>query len=125
MRKKREISQLFEIDVRRDVHKKPTQQLGAFLRLIGISLNNTGTRKENGKKVYEYRVGKKSLRRMEEVVATRTPENREQWRQERDTTTEGTLFTEEEKLKIPRTYKSSMYTPRPTPITVLEWDEVD
>jgi hypothetical protein len=44
------------IEVRRDAQNKPVQQLGRILRLLGLKLEPLDTKKQGGKKTYQYRL---------------------------------------------------------------------
>jgi hypothetical protein len=59
------------IQVQADVKKKPVQQLGRILRLIGVELERVSSRKEGGRKVYYYRIDCASLERMTKLVEAR------------------------------------------------------
>jgi hypothetical protein len=71
MEKKSHIENLLGIEVRKDVERKPVQQLGAVLRLIGLGLDDAGTVKRDGDKIYRYRLDPEALAQMRRVCMAR------------------------------------------------------
>ena len=59
------------IEVRRDAQNKPVQQLGRILRLLGLKLEPSDTKKQEGQKTYQYRLEPKSLASMKAIVQAR------------------------------------------------------
>jgi len=49
------------INTSQDVASKPVQHLGKLLKAVGLELCRTGTRMENGKKIYRYRLNTELL----------------------------------------------------------------
>ncbi len=68
------LSQLFKMDLRRDLDSKPMTQLGQLLRLVGLGTKFEGSPKVNGEKLYIYTLDPEKLQRMNEVV-TRIKDN--------------------------------------------------
>ena len=68
---KQQIETQTDLDVRSDIREKPTQMLGAILRLAGLRLKRTTTIKIGGRKIYRYRLDDARLRLMQEVRARR------------------------------------------------------
>jgi hypothetical protein len=68
---KQQIETQTDLDVRSDIRKKPTQMLGAILRLTGLRLKRTKAIKIGGRKIYRYRLDEGRLRLMQEVCARR------------------------------------------------------
>jgi hypothetical protein len=62
------------LEIRKDVKEKPVQQLGRYLRLVGLKLARLPAFKENGRKVYPYRLEQESLARMKAIVEARRPQ---------------------------------------------------
>ncbi|ACA18636.1 hypothetical protein M446_4290 [Methylobacterium sp. 4-46] len=58
-------------EVRSDVLRKPVQQLGQMLALMGLALRNVGSRKVSGRKIHRYRLDATSLSAIEEIAARR------------------------------------------------------
>jgi len=58
-------------EVRSDILKKPTQQLGLVLRKLGLQLAKAGTQKVSGRKFHRYRLDPVALAAAEEIVAQR------------------------------------------------------
>lgn len=51
--------------------RKPTQQLGFILKMMGLSLTKVGTMKVAGRKVHRYRLDADMLEGMQAIVRTR------------------------------------------------------
>ena len=68
---KQQIETQTDLDVRSDIREKPTQMLGAILRLAGLRLKRITTIKIGGRKIYRYRLDDARLRLMQEVRARR------------------------------------------------------
>jgi hypothetical protein len=74
------IERLLEISLRRDIGSKANRQLGAFLKLVGLSLAKFGTRKEGDSKIYLYRVDANKLARIRaEVDRRKDPVAKAEW----------------------------------------------
>jgi hypothetical protein len=58
-------------EVRSDILRKPTQQLGLVLRKLGLQLAKAGTQKVSGRKFHRYRLDPVALAAAEEIVAQR------------------------------------------------------
>ena len=115
---KDQIVNLYNIVVRKDVGKKPVRQLREFLGLMGIHPRKLRTIKENGKKVYLYTVPAESVGVVRDIATRRADPNRaEDWHEERSRQTENRLFTKDNPLTFPRTYRTSMHG---DPVKVLE-----
>jgi hypothetical protein len=70
-RKKAAIENQLGVQVQRDFRDKPVQQLGRILGLVGLRLERVHSRKEQGKKVYAYRLAPGPLARMKAIVEAR------------------------------------------------------
>jgi Origin of replication binding protein len=68
---KTSVENVLGIEVRSDVHMKPVQQLGALLGLVGLKLERVQTQKDQGRKIYRYRLEPDSLGRMKGIVERR------------------------------------------------------
>jgi hypothetical protein len=64
-------------EVRADIGKKPTQQLGLVLKMLGLKLARAGSVRVSGHKVRRYRLEPDALREMQELVAAR--EGKKAW----------------------------------------------
>lgn len=74
------INRLLEIDVRADVARKPTQQLGVVLSLFGLSLELRKTNRAGGKKKYIYALAPDAWDLVMSIVARRSdPVARSAW----------------------------------------------
>ena len=71
IRRKRIVAKLFEIALRKDVARKPTQQLGSVLALFGVSLETTRVQKVGSKKVYWYTLDADSTKQVNRVLEQR------------------------------------------------------
>lgn len=60
-----------EIPVRRDVTKKPIQQLNKLLGVVGLGLDKPTTKKVGGKKYYRYKINMDSFNTINEIVERR------------------------------------------------------
>jgi hypothetical protein len=58
-------------EVRADIVKKPTQQLGLLLRILGLGLEKAGTQKVAGRKIRRYRLDPSALSAAVEIAARR------------------------------------------------------
>jgi hypothetical protein len=65
------VENVLGIEVRSDIHTKPVQQLGALLGLVGLKLERVQTQKDQGRKIYRYRLEPDSLGRMKGIVERR------------------------------------------------------
>ena len=121
---KQRIAQLFNMSLRRDIKEKPVQQLNKLLGLMGLGAIKVKTVKEEGKKIYLYTIAQESVDTLNKVVERRKDnELRNQWHTTRENTTTGRLFSKENPLRLPRTFRG-IY-PRKTPILSLVQDEVE
>ena len=68
---KQQIETQTDLDVRSDIRAKPTQMLGAILRLAGLRLKRITTIKIGDRKIYRYKLDDARLRLMQEVRARR------------------------------------------------------
>jgi len=94
-----QIARWYGIDVRKDIAKKPAQQLGIVLRHFGIPWGKAGTLLEDGKKVYLYEVPNKELDELHSVIRHRKcDEANNQWCAEREDMSELRLFNPDENL---------------------------
>jgi hypothetical protein len=71
------LENLLRHEVRADIGKKPTQQLGLVLKMLGLKLAKAGTVRVSGQKVYRYRLDPSALRDMQQLVAAR--EGKKAW----------------------------------------------
>lgn len=69
----------FDIEVRKDIMKNPTQQANAMLSLVGLCQRRTRTAKIDGKKVYFYCVDQDSIDRMNSIVKHRDHFRSDPW----------------------------------------------
>ena len=76
---RRRIQSELGLDMRRDIDKKPVEQLGSVLRLIGASTVLAATAKTGGVKKRSYRIDADELVRMMDVVVRRAEKQREEW----------------------------------------------
>lgn len=65
------IQRLFDVPIRRDVLRKPAQQLGAILKLLGLSLKREAVEKRGSMKIYRYTVDPDNLAFIMTVVDSR------------------------------------------------------
>ncbi len=81
---KRRIQSELGLDMRSDIAKKPVQQLGRVLGLVGAGVVLSGTAKDKGVKTRTYRlVGDKVVALMD-IVVRRTDRRRERWEAKKD-----------------------------------------
>jgi hypothetical protein len=66
-----ELENLLGIEIRADLERKPVQQLNRVLNLIGLKLENAGTVKQHGQKIYRYRIDQRGLEQLQRVLAAR------------------------------------------------------
>lgn len=69
--KKATIERLLGVQVRRDVMRNPTQQLGIILGLFGLPLDREHVGKQGTKKIYKYKVNAQALEERMVIVARR------------------------------------------------------
>lgn len=82
------IERSLETSLRSDLHRKPAQQRGALLKLIGLRLNSAGTQKDGQTKIYFYSIDRDALAQIEGVVSLRSSEDAlARWNRERDSDT--------------------------------------
>jgi len=90
---KEKIARWFEIDIRNDIRKKPAQQLGKFLQLLGIRWKKEKPIKKNGTKVYRYKIPQTEIVALDAVVARRHDSDlTERWYEDREAVVENRLF---------------------------------
>ncbi|WP_336492521.1 plasmid replication protein, CyRepA1 family [Methylobacterium nigriterrae] len=65
------LESLLGCEVRSDILRKPAQQLGQVLGLLGLGHTRVGTQKVSGRKIRRYRLDAAALSAMEEIVARR------------------------------------------------------
>ena len=112
------------MSLRGDIRKKPVQQLNKLLGFIGLGAQKVKTIKEEGKKIYLYTIPQESVDTLNEIVDRRKDnELRNQWHTTRENTTRGRLFTKENPMKMPRTFRG-VY-PEKVPIISLVQDEIE
>jgi hypothetical protein len=70
---KASVENVLGIEVRSDIHIKPVQQLGPLLGLVGLKLERVQTQKDQGRKIYRYRLEPDSFGRMKGDQATHDP----------------------------------------------------
>ena len=68
---KASVENVLGIEVRSDIHIKPVQQLGALLGMVGLKLERVQTQKDQGRKIYRYRIEPEFLERMKGIVERR------------------------------------------------------
>jgi hypothetical protein len=67
-RRRDSIARWFEIDIRKNIQDKPAQQLGTFLRLLGITWDRSKPIKRDGKKIYRYQIPQSAIDRLDAIV---------------------------------------------------------
>ncbi|MCJ2122403.1 hypothetical protein MKL11_07590 [Methylobacterium sp. J-077] len=65
------LENLFGFEIRSDLRRKPMQQLGQVLRLVGLALTLIDTRKVAGRKIRSYRLEASAFATMTEIMARR------------------------------------------------------
>jgi hypothetical protein len=122
-KRKQRIAQLFNMSLRGDIRKKPVQQLNKLLGLIGLGAQKLKTIKEEGKKIYLYTIPQESVDTLNEIVDRRKDKDlRNQWHTTREDTTRGRLFTKENPIQVPKTFRGIYGN---TPILSLVHEEVE
>jgi hypothetical protein len=112
------------MSLRGDIRKKPVQQLNKLLGLMGLGAIKVKTIKEEGKKIFLYTIPQESVDTLNEIVDRRKDkELRNQWHTKRESETHGRLFTKENPLRLPRTFRG-IYQ-RKVPILSLVQDEIE
>jgi hypothetical protein len=66
------LGEFFDMPLRSDIERKPTQQLGAVLRLVGLSLTKVRMPKAGGRKIYEYQLNNRDMETIAKVADRRT-----------------------------------------------------
>lgn len=90
---KETIARWFEIDIRTDIHKKPAQQLGRFLQLLGIKWKKVDPVKRDGVKVYRYLIPQSIIDELDAIVKRRQDSDIiQRWHEARNAATENRLF---------------------------------
>jgi len=94
---KETIARWFEFDIRKNVHDKPGQQLGTFLRLLGITWERSKPIKRDGKKIYRYQISQSVIDDLDAIVSRRLDQSTTQkWHENRNATIENRLFEPED-----------------------------
>lgn len=94
------IENIYDIPVRRDIGKKPAQQLGKFINLLGLSLVRQKTKKKGDTKVYCYSVPVLQVERLDAIKAKRDkPELSKRWHKQRENTADNRLFGRDNPLE--------------------------
>lgn len=92
---KTKIQRWFDIDLRKDMKEKPVQQLGVFLKLMGITWKKKSKKTPSGGKEYYYWIPQERIDALNAIVSRRTDSPvTENWHTERKATTENRLFTD-------------------------------
>jgi hypothetical protein len=74
------IERLLEISLRKDIAAKATRQLSEFLRLVGLSLQKSGPRKQGDSKIYLYKIAADQLAKIQADVQRRQdPAAKAEW----------------------------------------------
>lgn len=68
---KRFVEGQFDVATRKDLERKPIQHFDSLLKLVGLKNCTAGTKKENGKKVYFYRISRDKFDAMENFAERR------------------------------------------------------
>ena len=96
---KERIAQMLQVDIRKDIEKKPTQQLSQILKLIGISWTKCKPQKRNGSKVYRYLIKQEVIDELNEIVDRRQDRQAtKKWLTEREQIQENRLFTDDQSI---------------------------
>jgi hypothetical protein len=65
------IERLLDVSLRSDYRRKPAQQLGVFLKMLGLQLQRVGVRKQGKDKIYTYCIDHDMLNAVESAAAHR------------------------------------------------------
>ncbi|HEY8159883.1 MAG TPA: plasmid replication protein, CyRepA1 family [Methylobacter sp.] len=82
--KKGKLECLFNLPVRSDLAKNPTQQLNAVLNLIGLKVKRCKVQQINGKKQYVYGLDAEQLSALQEIAEHRRQTPAKAWTEHRD-----------------------------------------
>ena len=94
---KETIARWFEFDIRKNIHEKPGQQLGTFLRLLGIAWERSKPIKRDGKKIYRYQITQSVIDDLDAIVNRRLDQSvTQKWHENRNATIENRLFEPED-----------------------------
>jgi hypothetical protein len=96
-----ELARLFDMDVNRDIKKKPTSQLGKIVKLTGLTWISRSVR-SNGKKIYLYSVPQSEIDQIDQHRVRYQDESlRNEWHQTQSKITDNRLFdSENEALQL-------------------------
>ena len=82
-------------EFRKDMKEKPVQQLGVFLKLMGIKWKKKSKKTEDGGKEYYYRIPQERIDELNDIVSRRNDSQiKENWHTQRNATTENRLFND-------------------------------
>lgn len=96
---KTKIQRWFDIDLRKDIDKKPVQQLGVFLKLLGLSWQRSTKKRPDGGKDYFYWIPQEQVDALNEIVTHRANSKlTEKWHKKRESGKRNRLFTNEQDL---------------------------
>jgi flagellar biosynthesis chaperone FliJ len=99
-KQKVKIENQFELPIRKGIKKNPTQQLGEFLRLLGLKLEKLKTKRKGKVKVYCYSVPESVVETLEAIKANRgNTELTKQWHRKREDNTDNRLFGSDNPLE--------------------------
>ena len=94
---KETIARWFDFDIRKNIHEKPGQQLGTFLRLLGIAWERSKPIKRDGKKIYRYQITQSVIDDLDAIVNRRLDQSvTQKWHENRNATIENRLFEPED-----------------------------
>ena len=92
---KTKIQRWFDIDLRKDMKQKPVQQLGVFLKLMGITWKKKSKKTPSGGKEYYYRIPQERIDELNDIVSRRGDSQiKENWHTQRNAATENRLFND-------------------------------
>lgn len=94
---KETIARWFEIDIRNDIHRKPAQQLGRFLKMLGITWTKLKPVKKSGVKIYRYEIPQATIDELNAIAEHRHDSSiTQKWHQDRNASTDNRLFEPED-----------------------------
>jgi hypothetical protein len=94
---KETIARWFELDIRKNIHDKPGQQLGTFLRLLGITWERSKPFKRDGKKIYRYQIPQSVIDDLDAIVSRRLDQSvTKKWHEDRNALVENRLIEPED-----------------------------
>jgi hypothetical protein len=89
------IQRWFQIDLRKDMKDKPVQQLGVFLKLMGIKWKKKSKKTPSGGKEYYYWIPQERIDTLNAIVSRRGDSQiKENWHTQRNAATENRLFND-------------------------------